>query len=107
MLKISVIESRTQRRLILEGRLVAPSGAELRPAWERAKAELDGRELLIDLGDVMVVSQEAENTLLQMLNDGARFRCRGVLTKHGIHQLARRSKKKPTRSDMRDQEGSK
>ncbi len=105
MLKISVIESRTQRRLILEGRLLAPWVAELRPAWERAKAELDGRELLIDLGEVMVVSQEAENTLLQMLNEGARFRCRGVLTKHVLQQLTRRSKKNPARPDMRDRKG--
>lgn len=93
MLKISVVDSRTQRRLVLEGRLIAPWVEELRTAWRRARAELDGRELVVDLENVLVISQEAENTLLQMLNDGARFRYSGVLTKHILQQLRRRSRK--------------
>ena len=105
MLKISVIDSHTQRRLILEGRLIAPWVAELRTVWKEAKEELDGRELMIDMGNVMVVSQEAENTLLQMMNGGARFRCSGVLTKHVLQQLRQRSRKKPVRRDADDQKG--
>jgi hypothetical protein len=106
MLKISVVDSRTQRRLVLEGRLIAPWVAELRAAWKRANAEPDGRELVIDIGNVMVISQEAENTLLQMMNEGARFRCcSGVLTKHVVQQLMRRSKKNPVQPGMGDQKG--
>lgn len=106
MLKISVVDSRTQRRLVIEGRLVAPWVAELRTAWKGANAELDGRELVIDIGNVMVISQEAENALLQMLNEGARFRCcSGVLTKHVVQQLMRRSKKNQVQPDMGSQKG--
>lgn len=93
MLKISVTDKGAQRRLILEGKLIAPWVAELRTACSRAKAELEGRELVIDIENVMVISQEGENALLQLINDGAKFRCRGVLTKHVLQQLARRSKK--------------
>ena len=107
MMKISIVDSPTQRRLILEGRLIAPWVVELRTAWNRAKAELDGRELVIDMGNVMVVSQEAENTLLQMMTEGAKFRCSGVLTKHVLQQLMRRSKKNPVQPDMGDQKGRK
>jgi hypothetical protein len=107
MLKISVIDSHTQRRLILEGRLIAPWVAELRTVWKEAKEELDGRELMIDMGNVMVVSQEAESTLLQMMNEGARFRCSGVLTKHVLQQLRQRSRKKSVRRDTDDQRGQK
>jgi hypothetical protein len=106
-LKISVVDSRTQRRLILEGRLIAPWVAEVRTAWEEAKAELDGRELVIDMANVIVVSQEAENTLLQIMNEGARFRCSGVLTKHVLQQLMRRSNKNPVQPDTREQKGHK
>jgi hypothetical protein len=102
MLKISVVDSPIQRRLVLEGRLIAPWVVELRTAWNRAQEELDGRELVIDMGNVMVVSQEAENILLQIMNEGARFRCSGVLTKHVLQQLAKRSKKNPVKPDMRD-----
>ena len=104
MLKISAVESRTQRRLVLEGRLIAPWVAELRAAWKRAKVDLDDRELVIDMGQVMVISQEAENTLLQMMTEGARFRCSGVLTRHLLQQLKRRSRKQPAQSDMSSQE---
>jgi len=34
MLKISVIDRRTERWLVLEGKLVAPWVAELRTAWQ-------------------------------------------------------------------------
>jgi hypothetical protein len=105
MLKISVVDSHTQRRLILEGRLIAPWVAELRTVWKEAKEELDGRELMIDMGNVIVVSQEAENTLLQMMNEGARFHCSGVLTKHVLQQLRQRSRKRTVRRDADDQKG--
>jgi hypothetical protein len=102
MLKISVVDSRTQRQLVLEGRLIAPWVAELRTAWKSAKVQLDGRELVIDMGNVMVISQEAENTLLQMMDEGARFRCSGVLTKHVLQQLMRRRKNNPVQPDTGD-----
>ena len=107
MLKISVVDTRTQRRLVLEGRLVAPWVAEVKTAWKRAKADCDGRELVIDMENVMVVSQEAENTLMQMMNDGARFRSSGVLTRHVLQQLKRRCKRDSLQPDTDDQRGQK
>jgi hypothetical protein len=96
MLKISIVDNRTQRRLVLEGRLVAPWVAELRTAWRSAKSDCDGRELVIDMENVMVVDQEAENTLMQMMHEGARFRSSGVLTRHVVQQLKRRCKREPS-----------
>jgi hypothetical protein len=93
MLKISVIDSRTERRLILEGKLIAPWVAELRTAWKAANGVIEGRALVVDLGNVAVISQEGENALLELMNVGAKFRCSGVLTKHVIHELRRRSKR--------------
>ena len=83
MLKISITDTRAQRRLLVEGRLVAPWVAELRTTWDRVKSEGDGRQVVIDIGSVTLISQEGENALLQLMNDGAKFRCcSGVLTKH-------------------------
>ena len=90
MLKISIIEGRTQRRLILEGKLISPWANELRTACEKARAELDGRELVIDLKNLTVISQEGENVLLELMNEGAKFRCCGVFTKLVLRQLGRR-----------------
>ena len=96
MLKISVVDSRTERRLVLEGKLIAPWVAELRTAWKAVNEEIKGRALVVDLGNVAVISQEGENALLELMNEGAKFRCSGLLTKHVIQELRRRSKRNST-----------
>jgi ABC-type transporter Mla MlaB component len=102
MLRISVVDSRTQRRLVLEGKLIAPWEVELRTAWGAAKQELNKRELAIDLANVTFVSQAGESLLLQLMNEGAKFSGCGVLAKHLLQQLRRRRKKIATR--LRDEE---
>jgi hypothetical protein len=93
MLKISVIDSNTQRRLVLEGKLAAPWIVELKTAWKAANLDLQARELVIDMANVTSISQESENALLQLMGEGAKFRCRGVFIKHIVQQLARRTRK--------------
>jgi hypothetical protein len=93
MLKISVVDSRTERRLVLEGKLIAPWVAELRTAWKAAKEEIAGRQLVVDLKNICVISQEGENALLELMSEGAKFRCSGVVTKHVIRELRRRNKR--------------
>jgi hypothetical protein len=89
MLKISVVESPRQRRLILEGKLIVPWVAELTAACEAARANLDGRELVIDLTNLTAVSPEGENLLLELMNEKIRFQS-GVFMKEVLRQLARR-----------------
>ena len=91
MLKISIIEGHTQRRLIVEGKLVGPWAAELRSASEKANADLFGRKLVIDMKHVIAISQEGENVLFELIQKGVKFRCRGVFTKHVLKQVARRA----------------
>jgi hypothetical protein len=93
MLKISVIDRRTERRLVLEGKLIAPWVAELRTAWQAANGQVGGPALVVDLRNVTVISQEGENALLELMSHGAKFRCSGVLIRHLIHELARRHKR--------------
>lgn len=92
MLRISVIDSRTERRLVLEGKLVAPWVAELRTAWKTVNGAIECRALVVELKNVCIISQEGENALLELMNAGAKFRCSGVLCKHVIQDLKRRSK---------------
>src|SRR5260370_12410533 len=92
MLRISVMDSRTERRLVLEGKLIAPWVAELRTAWKAANRQIEDRALVVDLENVTVMSQEGENALLELMSEGAKFRCSGVLTRHVIQQLTPRSK---------------
>ena len=54
MLRISTIDTRFQRRLILEGKLVEPWLGEFREVCRKANETLEGRKLVIDLTDVTV-----------------------------------------------------
>src|SRR5438874_417424 len=80
MLKISIVEGRKQRRLVVEGKLVAPWSDELKAACERAASGLNGRELVIDLKNVTPISQQGENLLLELMKHGVRCRGCGVFT---------------------------
>jgi hypothetical protein len=91
MLKISLINSTRQRRLIVEGKLTAPWAAELRNACQEARADLRGRELVIEMKHVTTISQEGENVILELINRGIRFRCSGMFTKHLLKDLTRRA----------------
>jgi anti-anti-sigma regulatory factor len=95
MFKISIVEQRSQRRLVLEGRLVRPWTTELENAWTRAGEQLQGRKLVIDLKNVTFISADGESTLFKLMRDGAKFSCKGVLTKHVLKQLARRCRCTP------------
>ena len=91
MLKISTIERPTRLRLIVEGNLVGPCVAELKSACETAKADLRGRELVVDMKYLMVISQAGENLLLELMSNGITFRTSGIFTKHVLEQLSRRA----------------
>ena len=91
MLRISVIDTNTERRLVLAGTLVAPWVAELRTAWKAAIGEIEGRAMVVDLGKVIAISQEGENALSECMREGAKFRPSGALTRQVMKQLARKS----------------
>ena len=98
MLKISLVDNARQRRVIVEGKLIAPWTAELRNTCQEARNDLGGRELVIEMKHVTTISQEGENVILELINGGIRFRSRGVFTKHVVKELTRRSSKAGTRA---------
>jgi hypothetical protein len=93
MLKISIVEGRNERRLVLEGKLIAPWAAELGPACEQARAGLNGRELIVEL-NLMAINQGGEKVLLDLMSEGVKFRGCGVFARHLLRQLAQRMKRK-------------
>ena len=89
MLKITVVEGRHQRRLLVEGRLIAPWAAELASAYENAKTDLEERELVVDLRSLTAISPEGEAVLLRLMREKARILC-GVYMREVLKQLARK-----------------
>ena len=92
MFRISIVETAVQRKLVLEGKLVFPWTAEVESAWRNAGEQLDGRKLVIDLRNVTHISADGENTLYELMKEGAKFSCADVLTKHVLRRLARRNR---------------
>jgi hypothetical protein len=92
-MKISFVERPRRRRLIVEGKLVAPWVAEFATACEKAKVDLHGRELIVDLRNVTAITPEGESVLLQLIMERVKFQC-GVFMKEVIRQLARKSQRR-------------
>ena len=92
MLRISIIETRNERRLVLEGKLIPPWTDELGVAYEQAKRGLEGRELVIYANSLTEISKEGEALLVGLINEGAKFRCCGVYTKRIFQQFVRRAR---------------
>jgi hypothetical protein len=46
--------------------------------------------LIVDIRNVIAISQEGTDILLEMMNEGARFVCGGVLNRHVVQQLTRK-----------------
>jgi hypothetical protein len=90
MFRISTIDTQQERRLVVEGTLVRPWVDELRKTWSVAGDTLGGRSLVIDLTNATVISREGENAIFDLMKEGAKFSCGGVLTKHVLKELARR-----------------
>jgi hypothetical protein len=95
MFKISIVETRRQRRLVLEGKLVRPWTAELENAWRSAGEQLQGRKLIVDLTNVTLISPDGENTLFELMREGAKFSRGDVFVQHVLKQLARRCRCNP------------
>ena len=67
MFKISIVDTRTQRKLVVEGKLSEPWVAELRTTWRNASRDLDGRKVVIDLSSLTVISREGEDAIFDLM----------------------------------------
>ena len=73
MLKISIDETPTELRWILEGRLTGPWVTELRKSWKSKQRSRKGRTCILDLNDVTSVDHEGEELLSAMFKQGAQL----------------------------------
>src|SRR6202030_2356546 len=96
MFKISIVDTPSQRKLVVEGRLSEPWVGELPATWKNARRDLDGRRLVIDLSSLTVISREGEDAIFDLMKQGAKFCCAGILTRHVLKGLARRCQCTPS-----------
>jgi len=92
MFKISTIDTRSRRTLVVEGTLLGAWVSELGRTWRNACHDLGNRRLVIDLCNLTVISREGEDAIFDLMKRGVKFSCGGVLTRHLLKQLARKKK---------------
>jgi len=95
MFRISIVDTPSQRRLVVEGKLSEPWVDELRSTWRAASRDLGERRLVIDVGSLTVISREGEDAIFDLMKQGAKFSCSGILTRHVLKGLARRCHGEP------------
>jgi anti-anti-sigma regulatory factor len=87
VLKITITETATERRWIVQGRLVGPWVSELRTTWKRAHRARDDRACIIDLNDVTLIDKSGERLLRAMCKKGAQLIANGMYVKQVLEQL--------------------
>ena len=93
MLRISIRKSKTERLLVLEGKVIAPWTSELiKAACEDAEDHPVSNRLVIDLSGVTDISLDGEEALHFLMVKGAQFRGGGVFIKQVLEQLAQRAR---------------
>jgi len=87
MLKITRIDTDTEQRLILEGRLANPWIAGLGSHWKETRHAHPEREFVVDLKGVVRIDNAGECAVASMKDEGARFLAGGIRMKHLIRDL--------------------
>jgi hypothetical protein len=93
MLRITIAETATEQRWILEGRLVGPWVGELRTSWKKRHRAQNGRSCTVDLSNVTFIDKGGEKVLRTMSKEGTRFIATGVYIRHVLDQLKPSSKR--------------
>jgi len=87
MLKITRIDTDTEQRLILEGRLANPWIGSIGSHWKETRHAHPERDFVVDLKGVVRIDSAGECALALMKAEGARFLASGIRMKHLIHDL--------------------
>jgi ABC-type transporter Mla MlaB component len=87
VLKITITETQTENRWVLQGRLVRPWVRELRSCWKKKHRTQSSQRCVIDLNDVTFIDKSGERLLRAMFKQGAELVANGMYTKHVLDMV--------------------
>jgi anti-anti-sigma regulatory factor len=87
MLRITKIDTPSEQKLILEGRLTEPWITDLRSHWTEARHAHPERKFVVDLRGVVRIDSAGEGALALMKNEGAGFLASGIRMRHVVKDL--------------------
>ena len=87
MLKITVMQTQTEKRWILQGQLVGLWVEELRRCWKEKRITKNRKGCVVDLNGVTFIDKRGERLLRAMSKTGADLTSNGMYTKHLLEKL--------------------
>ncbi|MGO9434248.1 MAG: hypothetical protein ACLP00_08125 [Terracidiphilus sp.] len=87
MLRITIVDSPTEQRLVLYGKLAGPWIGELQRVWENLRQQLGRRRSVIDLNEVTLIDDGADQLLAAMLGQGAELAASSMANRWLIQAL--------------------
>jgi hypothetical protein len=88
MLRITVTESASEQRWVIQGRLTGSSLEELTTSWRANRDCPPTKSRIVDLNGITCIDKDGEQVLLMMIRDGAKFVATGLYTKHLLESLS-------------------
>ena len=88
MLRITVTETTSEQRWILQGRLTGSTIEELIASWRANRRCQSSQSCVVDLNEITSIDKDGEQVLLMMLRNGAKFVATGLYTKHLLESLS-------------------
>jgi hypothetical protein len=79
MLKITITDTPSERRLTISGTLSGPGIEELRVTWEQARLQAPILPIVCDLNYVIEIDESASSLLMEMMAEGAELVSDGAL----------------------------
>jgi hypothetical protein len=87
MFRISIEETCSEERWILQGRLTAEFAGELDAAWNSSLEKNPLLSRVVDLRGVVLIDRHGQEVLRKILRQDAKFIAPDVYTKHLLEQL--------------------
>jgi hypothetical protein len=91
MLRITVVDTPSEEKWILQGQLTGEFASELSANWRTALDRCSDRLRLVDLNEVTQIDKWGEEVLLQMMQQNARFVASGLYNRHLLQELQSRT----------------
>lgn len=90
MLRITITETQSESRWVLQGQLAGPWVRELRKFWKEKHTTESQKSCVVDLNDVTFIDKGGERLLRAISKTGADLTAKGMYTKHLLEKLKTR-----------------
>ena len=95
MFRLTVVDSSSEEKWILQGQLTREFASELIANWRVSLDRCPDRSRVVDLSDVTMIDKSGEEALLEMIHQHARFVATGLYTRILLEELQARTKGGP------------